>query len=633
MKQYVFCAALFMTCIPVYSQVTFGNPATTPVKAIPRSIVAADFNHDGKLDVAVSAIVYKNVFLASGILLIFLGKGDGTFGEPVQYDAACAAPPLIAGRVYKNGDLDLVSVCTSFVAVFRGMGDGTFTGPVYTPIKEPADALSAAAADFNGDGILDLAIPGGGGFGGATIPNSGPGGVSILFGKGDGTFQPPRQIGSNAAERILVADCNLDGFADIITTASLGRPVGVYLGKGDGTFGPNLVLSGSETSDLWATADVNGDGLPDLIGPGGFGPVQVFLGQGDGTFQAQTPITGPCFASHVARLVDLSGTGIGHLVLLPSAAAGGCSTDGFSLLAGKGDGTFSDANFIATGLDNPADVASGDFNGDGLTDLVFVASHGTREDDPTSVTAQLYVFLNTTSVPFLSKNSASYATGPVAPESIVAAFAFSVPAIAAGTGQPDSVSLPFTLAGASVMIKDSLGVTRPAPLFYVGPRQINYEIPSGTATGPAVVTVASPVGVFSQLQQIVPIAPGIYYAAGGLAAANVVTFHNGKVSSIGITAEADKTGTFSLVPIDLGTDQDQVFLELYGTGLRRHRGPAIVTIGDTPVRASYAGPQGTYEGEDQVNVEIPKSLRGAGVVSVFLTVDGQSTNAVNISIR
>jgi uncharacterized protein (TIGR03437 family) len=87
------------------------------------------------------------------------------------------------------------------------------------------------------------------------------------------------------------------------------------------------------------------------------------------------------------------------------------------------------------------------------------------------------------------------------------------------------------------------------------------------------------------------------------------------------------------VPIDLGAPDQQVYLILYGTGIRNHADPVTVMIGTATLTAAYAGEQGTFAGEDQINVLLPQSLRGAGLVDVTLTVDGQVTNAVKIQIQ
>jgi uncharacterized protein (TIGR03437 family) len=76
-----------------------------------------------------------------------------------------------------------------------------------------------------------------------------------------------------------------------------------------------------------------------------------------------------------------------------------------------------------------------------------------------------------------------------------------------------------------------------------------------------------------------------------------------------------------------------VFLVLYGTGIRHHGGPITAKVGSTTIEAAYAGPQGTFAGQDQVNLELPRSLRGAGIVDVTISVDGQTTNTVKIHIQ
>ena len=196
-----------------------------------------------------------------------------------------------------------------------------------------------------------------------------------------------------------------------------------------------------------------------------------------------------------------------------------------------------------------------------------------------------------------------------------------MPSISPDTGTP-----------AYITVKDAAGTERPATQFYVSKRQVNYRIPPGTATGPATVTITSAAGTLRRPQEILPVAPGLYYAGANLTAANAVIFRDGKVESIGRTVTSDAFGELTLAPIDLSASADRVFLELYGTGLRHRRSPAVVNIGGAILTATYAGAQGTYTGEDQINVEIPHNLKGAGVVDVLVTVDGQTTNPVRISI-
>lgn len=95
------------------------------------------------------------------------------------------------------------------------------------------------------------------------------------------------------------------------------------------------------------------------------------------------------------------------------------------------------------------------------------------------------------------------------------------------------------------------------------------------------------------------------------------------------------TSQIVAVPIDLGPPTDRVFLVLFGTGWRNRSALSAVTakIGDVDAPVSYAGPQGSFAGLDQCNIEIPRSLAGRGLVDVTLTVDGQMANTVQINVR
>jgi uncharacterized protein (TIGR03437 family) len=156
-------------------------------------------------------------------------------------------------------------------------------------------------------------------------------------------------------------------------------------------------------------------------------------------------------------------------------------------------------------------------------------------------------------------------------------------------------------------------------------------MPEGTAPGPATVTITGGPGPFQTPALVQSVSPGLF-GAGGLAAAQVVTFRNGVQTTTSVLRPA-AAGGLELVPIDPGTDDDQVFLILYGTGIRHHAGSVTARIGSQEIAASFAGPQGKFAGQDQINVPLPKTLKGAGTVDVVLIVDGQTTNAVRIQIQ
>jgi uncharacterized protein (TIGR03437 family) len=135
--------------------------------------------------------------------------------------------------------------------------------------------------------------------------------------------------------------------------------------------------------------------------------------------------------------------------------------------------------------------------------------------------------------------------------------------------------------------------------------------------------------------QIAAVAPGVYSADSsgkGVAAAIVVTIHADGSSGYVYTSQCSSAGC-TAVPIDLGLDTDQVVLELYGTGIRGLSTGATCKIGSVTLPVAYAGPQGDYVGLDQVNVVLPKSLRGSGNAAVVLTVDGQAAAPVSIAFK
>ena len=235
----------------------------------------------------------------------------------------------------------------------------------------------------------------------------------------------------------------------------------------------------------------------------------------------------------------------------------------------------------------------------------------------------------------VSVSSASYAPA-LAPEAIASAYGTNLAAATQSAGSPP---LATNLAGTSVTVTDANGVARLAELFYVSPSQVSYEVPPGVAIGAASVAVAvngDPVAFGTA--QIAAIAPGLYSADStgkGVAAAEIFTFHNDGTSSFVYAAQYPCATPCAANPIDLGAATDQVVLELFGTGIRGRGSLAGVSckIGGTTLPAAFAGAQGFYVGLDQVNVFLPRSLRGSGNVTVTLTVDGQAANAVTLNIK
>ena len=220
----------------------------------------------------------------------------------------------------------------------------------------------------------------------------------------------------------------------------------------------------------------------------------------------------------------------------------------------------------------------------------------------------------------------------VSSDSIVSVFGVGLSfAIEGATTLP----LPTELAGVIVEITDSQGVTRQAALFAVRASQINCLIPADTALGPATLTVHNGNGAASTTEiEVVAVAPGLFSLAGsgeGLAAATAFRRDADGADTPLPVFDAGQV-PFQAVPIDLGSDTDLVVLSLFGTGIRGSQDLIEVTIGGESAQVLGFAPSVQFEGLDQVNVLIPRSLIGRGEVDVQMTVDGQTLNVVTITI-
>jgi hypothetical protein len=315
----------------------------------PESVAVADFRGTGRLDLAL-ANLYSNT------VSVLLGNGDGTFQTPMDYEAGGGPFSVAVGDFNGDGRLDLVvALCCSTVGILLGNGDGSFKAPVeYATGNGP---LSVAVGDFNGDGKLDLVTANEG-------DGKSDGTVSVLLGKGDGTFQTHMDYPAGVAPwSVAVGDFNGDGKLDLAVANSYSNTVSILLGKGNGTFRPQMTYATGPQPISVAVGDVNHDGKLDLaVANFADGTVGVFLGNGDGTFRTHVDY----FASSVPSSVvmgDFNGDAKVDL-----AVANDLSQT-VSLLFGNGDGTFRPHLDFGAGP-NPQSLAGGDFNRDGKMDLV-----------------------------------------------------------------------------------------------------------------------------------------------------------------------------------------------------------------------------------------------------------------------
>ncbi len=330
------------------------------------AVESAYLNADNNLDIVTGD--------SANTISVMLGNGDGTFQTQVNY-AGCpigVATKILLADVNRDGNTDVILGCSNAtsggVVILLGNGDGTFQAPT---AYSTGDVFSIALGDFNNDGILDIAVS-----------NQSQQNITILLGKGDGTFSSGTTIATpNLAHGIVASDFNGDGKMDIayavLESTSNLSDLYVALGNGDGTFGtPKMVASG--IGEFLTAGDTNADNITDIVSatitnPGGapnkIGPsMYVLLGKGNGTFQS--PVTYTADYPSDPHLADVNGDG------KPDIIAGGST--GALVFYGNGDGTFQPyVEPPIGGFPLTYAVNAGDYNNDGNADLV-----GTDADAP-----------------------------------------------------------------------------------------------------------------------------------------------------------------------------------------------------------------------------------------------------------
>ncbi len=433
--------------------------------------------------------------------------------------------------------------------------------------------VSIAVADFDGDGRLDIAVA-------SKAPNSiGPGKITIYLGKGDGTFLAGRDVPfadpANYPEFITAADLNGDGRMDLVGLLYVQNPrwvVAPFINRGSGNFVAGTVRD-TDFGPIAAVAkDFNGDGKVDLV------------------------------VAHCCGLTDTT------------------------YLLGNGDGTFQDDVHLLS-VPSPLALAAADLDGDGALELVMGGNRDSRKGGIYAVMSAAFL----APAPFVVVSAADSKVTAIASGSLASAFGSG---LAPRTESASSSTLPTSLGGTSVQIQDSAGVAKPAVLSYASAGQVNFLVPDGLANGTATVIVQPEnSGAISTTVNVATVAPAVFNLnAGGLAAALVLRV---KADGSRVTEpiyQLDGTGAVVAKPISLGPDSEQVYVLLFGTGLRQGTGTRV-KIGGMDAPVIYSGAQGEFPGLDQVNALVPRSLAGAGSVSVDVVVSGVSAASARITVQ
>ncbi len=371
----------------------------------PAALVTADFNRDGKTDVVAATQL--------GDISVLLGTGFGRFVSAASFATGTGSNYVVAHDLNGDGKLDVavVNELSNTVSILLGGGNGSFAPKNDIPVGH--QPFSVTVGDLNGDQEPDLVVANSGHF------SDDPGNISILLGKGDGTFQPPKNITvGNIPVFTAVADFNNDGKQDLAVANFVDNTVSILRGNGDGSFGAPTTLSFPPFSQVLQVfaADVDGDHNQDLVvgggsnvwivkgnGFGSFGQpqlvhagftgevvvsdfngdhtpdlaviglaaddatfeVDVLLGNGNGTFRTTASV--PFFGGFATEVIAADFNGDGKMDL----ATTGLNTLSIAVLTGNGDGTFAISATPAFGVTTFAQsIAAGDFDGDGKQDLV-----------------------------------------------------------------------------------------------------------------------------------------------------------------------------------------------------------------------------------------------------------------------
>jgi len=361
LSQVLFALLALSTLATAQSNTLFSTLSLNPVGNGPVAIASGDFNGDGFSDRAV-------VNFGDNSVSILLGTGDGNFQAAVKYGVGAFPTAIVAGDFNHDGHLDLAvanygeveATGSGTVSILLGRGDGTFVAGATYPMLGP---VALVTGDLDGDGNLDLAV--------LIDDYNGNLSANILQGKGDGTFQTGKNYGAGTGVGVgamAIGDFTGDGKPDLAFFSVVNGTgfIGTLVNDGSGGFtgevGCSLAAQGRVSL---AVGDFNNDGRLDVAVAIGTGSsIAICLGNGDGTFSVASSLA---VGTNPVGLAAGDLNGDGKIDLVANNNADGT----VSVLLGKGDGTFTNSATYPIG-NQPIDLALADLNGDGKLDITVV---------------------------------------------------------------------------------------------------------------------------------------------------------------------------------------------------------------------------------------------------------------------
>lgn len=330
-------------------------PATTPI-----SILAADVNGDGKKDLV---CVISSVFNTPSKLSIFTNNGSGGFILSSKPQVGVHPNSVVAADLNEDGQVDLICANASIpgtLTVLTNSGGGRFGS--YGTLNVNSSPNSVVALDVNGDNKVDLIYAYNDASGNtlSVLTNDGSGGFVFASTPDPGIFNYPVSI--------YTADINDDGKVDFITANRFANTLSVLTNKGSGLFGLKASIPVTSNPVWVTTADVNGDGWVDLISAheNASGTLTVLTNNRTGSFGSNATLNVGGNPSCVIA-ADVNGDGNVDLICANSGVSPSFSGT-LSVLTNNGSGSFALATTLSAG-GGAQSVVAADINGDGRLDL------------------------------------------------------------------------------------------------------------------------------------------------------------------------------------------------------------------------------------------------------------------------